>query len=427
MTNYRELFDGIDVPIKLADGSDIIPINFDNGATTPPLKSVTKIITENIQNYGPIARGLGQKGDFCTNKFEEARKILLDFFNLKYTNTHTVIFTKSDTEGLNLLSNVLIKNKNEKVLTTRMEHHANDLPWRKTSTVLYIDVDKLGRINTGDIEEELIKNNGEIKYVTVTAASNVTGYVNPVHDIAKLCHKYGAKIIVDAAQLVAHRSIDMKGNSNLDQIDFLTFSAHKAYAPFGSGAIIGLKEDLSNVEPFLVGGGCVEGVFDKGVLWNEEPHRLEAGTQNFFGVIAMAQALKELKKVGFKDIYSHEKQIKNYILNEMNKMNKVIAYGDTVNTDDRLGVIAFNIEGKDYEEVAMKLAEKRGIALRCGKFCAHPYVYRLLGVSDSEAYLDVTSKAEKFGMIRASLGLYNTIEEASDLLNMLELLILKSK
>lgn len=427
MINYRELFYGVDVPVKLVSGSEAIPINFDNGATTPPLKSATEIIIENIQNYGPIARGLGQKGDFCTTKFEEARDILLNFFNLKNTNTHTVIFTKSDTEGLNLLSHVLIKNKREKVLTTRMEHHANDLPWRNNSTVLYVDVDKLGRINIDDIEKELIENNGEIKYVTVTAASNVTGYINPINDIARLCHKHDAKIIVDAAQLVAHKSINMKGNDKSEQIDFLTFSAHKAYAPFGSGAIIGLTEYLSNVEPFLIGGGCVEGVFDKDVIWNEQPHRLEAGTQNFFGVLAMAESLKELKKIGFENIFTHEKQIKNYIINEIKKINKVIVYGDTVNTDDRIGVIPFNIEGNDYEEIAMKLANERAIALRCGKFCAHPYVYRLLGISDSDAYIDVTSKAENFGMIRASLGLYNTIEEASDFLNALESLVLKTK
>lgn len=425
--NYRYLFDGIEVPVKLDNGSVVVPINFDNGATTPPLKSVTKVIEENIKNYGPIARGIGQKGDICTNKFEESRKIILDFFNLKNTNTHTVIFTKSTTEGLNLLSKVLKRSDNEKILTTRMEHHANDLPWRFSGKVDYVEVDNLGRINVDDIESKLIENDGLIKYVTITAASNVTGYINPIHDIAKLCHKYGAKIIVDGAQIVAHKEVNMKGKDSSEQIDFLVFSGHKIYAPFGGGVIVGLKGDLNDAEPFLKGGGCVEGVFDKYVIWKKIPQKLEAGTQNFFGTIAIAQSVQDLKKLGLKNIFDHEMEIKNHIINELKKIKGIIIYGDEYKIDDRLGVITFNIEGKDYEDVAKKLANDKGIALRCGKFCAHPYVYRLLGVSDLGGYIDVSSRLEDYGMIRASLGLYNTIEEANVFLNELENLVLKYK
>lgn len=424
--NYRYLFEGIETPVKLLNGSSIIPINFDNGATTPPFKSVIKTILEDIQYYGPIARGLGQKGDICTRKFEEARESVLEFFNLKDTNTHTVIFTKSATESLNILSNILIKDKNTKVMTTRMEHHANDLPWRDVADVVYIEVDNLGRIKIEDIEENLIKYNGQIKYVTITGASNVTGYINPINDIAKICHKYGAKIIVDAAQLVAHKEINMKGENKSEQIDFIAFSAHKAYAPFGVGAIVGLIEDLSNTDPFLKGGGCVKGVFDSNVLWSSIPQLHEAGTQNFLGVMAMVDALKELKEIGFDNISNHESDIKDHIIKEMKKINNTIIYADTVNIEDRLGVIAFNIKDIDYEKVAQQMANDMGIALRCGKFCAHPYAYRLLNVSDMNGYIDVTSDLENLGLIRASLGLYNTIEEANTFLNALEYISLKN-
>ncbi|MGX4599769.1 aminotransferase class V-fold PLP-dependent enzyme [Faecalimicrobium sp. JNUCC 81] len=424
--NYRELFEGIETPVKLQNGSYIVPINFDNGATTPPLKSVINTILEDIKYYGPIARGLGQKGDICTQKFENAREEVLKFFNLKGNNTHTVVFTKSDTESLNILSDILTKDKDIKVMTTRMEHHANDLPWRYSSSVVYIEVDAFGRINIDDIEKKFIENNGKIKYVAITAASNVTGYVNPINHIAKICHKHDAKIIVDAAQLVAHQEINMKGETDDEQIDFLTFSAHKAYAPFGSGALVGLVEDLSTVDPFLKGGGCVKGVFDDNVLWGLPPQLHEAGTQNFLGVMGMVQALKDLKEIGFNNISKHESDIKNYIIKEMNKINNLIVYGDNVNTQDRLGVISFNVKDMDYEKVAQKMAKDMGIALRCGKFCAHPYVYRLLNVSDMNAYIDVSSDLENLGMIRASLGLYNTIEEANIFLNALEY-IAKSK
>ncbi len=514
--NYRYLFDGIDEKIKLIDGSYVTPINFDNGATTPPLKSVTKLIQDNIKNYGPIARGVGPKGEFCTTEFAKARETILDFFNLKESNTHTVIYTKSDTESLNMLANLLVKNKDDMILTTRMEHHANDLPFRGVGKVVYIDVDNLGRINIENIEEELIKSEGKIKLVTITGASNVTGYLNPIHDIAKIVHKYNAKLIVDAAQLIAHVKVDMKGNSKDEEIDFLTFSAHKAYAPFGGGAIVGLKKYLKDATPFLSGGGCVgnskdeeidfltfsahkayapfgggaivglkkylkdatpflsgggcvagvfdesviwapiperfeagtqnffgvitlkkylkdatpflsgggcvAGVFDESVIWAPIPERFEAGTQNFFGVITMAKALKDLKELGFHNIELHEKQIKDYLIEEMKKIDNVILYGDINNTSDRLGVITFNVKDKNYEDVAVKMANEKGISLRCGKFCAHPYVYRLLGVSGEDAYKDIVSGEQNYGMIRVSLGLYNTIEEASKFIEELKLI-----
>ena len=177
----------------------------------------------------------------------------------------------------------------------------------------------------------------------------------------------------------------MKGNSKDEEIDFLTFSAHKAYAPFGGGAIVGLKKYLKDATPFLSGGGCVVGVFDESVIWGPIPERFEAGTQNFFGVITMAKALKDLKELGFHNIELHEKKIKDYLIEEMKKIDNVILYGDINNTSDRLGVITFNVKDKNYEDVAVKMANEKGISLRCGKFCAHPYVNRLLGVSDEDA------------------------------------------
>ena len=418
--DYRNLYDGIEEQIKLPNGALITPINFDNGATTPPLKSVTKIISDNIKNYGPIARGVGFKGEYCTNMFEDCRNKILDFFGLDGCNSHTVVYTKSDTESLNILANTLINNKDDMILTSRMEHHANDLPFRNVGKVVYVDVDELGRINVNDVEEALIKNNGKIKIITITGASNVTGYVNPIHEIAKLAHKYNALIIVDGAQLIAHKKVDMKGSCEEESIDFLTFSAHKAYAPFGSGAIVGRKDYLNSNKPFLSGGGCVAGVFDEEVIWTAVPEKFEAGTQNLFGVIAMAKAMEDLKSIGFNNIEKHEANLKNYLIDNMKNMKNVILYGDTTYTDDRLGVIAFNVVGREYGDLAIKMATEGGISLRAGKFCAHPYVYRLLGVSDCDAYRDIVSGEHCYGMVRASLGLYNTKEEADIFLNHLE-------
>ena len=163
--DYRKIFLGVDVKFKLENGKKLIPIGFDNGATTPALKCVFDEVYNNLLIYGSIGRGQGPKGELSTRKYEESRDKVLKFFNLQDTNTHIVIYTKTTTESLNILANILIKNKNDKVLTTRMEHHANDLPWRKNATVEYVDVDELGRIKIEDIENKLKKENGNIKSI----------------------------------------------------------------------------------------------------------------------------------------------------------------------------------------------------------------------------------------------------------------------
>ena len=270
----------------------------------------------------------------------------------------------------------------------------------------------LRKVKIEDIENKLKKENGNIKIVSVTGASNVTGYINPIHEIARLAHKYGAIIVVDGAQLVAHKEVDMKGKDPSEQIDFLVFSAHKTYAPFGSGVIVGLIKYLDVKEPFVKGGGCVDYVFDDNVIWSEPPSLHEAGSPNFIGAMAMVRALEELKKIGFENIYNHERKIKDYLIEEMKKIDNVTIYGDTENTEDRLGVISFNIKNKDCYKVADIFAKESAVSLRAGKFCAHPYVARLLKVSNSYEEYEKNLDDADFGMVRLSIGLYNTMEEA---------------
>lgn len=301
-----------------------------------------------MQMYGSIGRGKGPKSEYSNRVYEKCRDYVKEYFNLKDDDRYTVIFTKNTTEGINLLANALINSKYDKVITTRMEHHANDLPWRYNANVIYIDVDNEGKLKVDDIEEQLIKNRGEVKFVSVTGASNVTGYVNPIHHIAKLAHKYGAKIIVDAAQLAPHREINMKGTGSDDAIDFLALSAHKMYAPYGTGVVVGLKEDLEDKEPFLKGGGAVDLVFDYDIYWSELPSKFEAGTPNYLGVVAMYTAMNKLKEIGFDKIQEHEELLKNRLIKGLEDIDRVVLYGDS-NDKDRLGVITFNVDGINFD------------------------------------------------------------------------------
>jgi len=418
----RNLFIGLDKKVPILNNKEIIPINFDNAATTPVFKSVLKEIAETCELYGAIGRGTGQKSEYSTHKYHECRDYILDFFNAP-KDKYTVIFVGNTTEGINRLSNILIEKKTDIVIATRMEHHSNDLPWRGKCDIKYVEVDKDGRLKLDELEYLLEKYKGQVKYVTLTAASNVTGYVNDLSFIAKLVHSYNAKLIVDGAQIVAHKELNMYPENELEAIDFLVFSAHKIYAPFGSGAIIGLKETFERLNSDYKGGGTVDGVFDDFEVYLPPPEKNEAGSPNFLGVIALVQAMKEVKKIGFKSIEENERKLLKVALDGLNSIKKVITYGDNHNISDRLGIVIFNIEGLYDIDTAKYLASLRGIAVRQGAFCAHPYVNRLLhSHSNKSNDYSRSNYCKLSGMVRASFGLYNSINEVEIFLNTVELI-----
>ena len=198
INNVRNYVAGLDKEVDLSDGTKRQLINFDNAATTPALLPVEEAIENELEMYGSIGRGFSQKSNHSTEIYNNTREKVLNFLGAD-PEKYTCFYVNSTTDGLNKLASALIESEDDVVLATRMEHHANDLPWRERCNVVYAEVDDDGRIIYDDIER-LLKEN-KVKYVTVTAASNVTGYVTDVHRVAKLAHQYGAKIIVDCAQI----------------------------------------------------------------------------------------------------------------------------------------------------------------------------------------------------------------------------------
>lgn len=418
-TSFRKLFNGIEVPVVLPSREMVIPINFDNAATTPPLKYVDEFIHDNINMYGSVGRG-GHKSQYCTQAYEISRDEVLKFFGVTTQDGYEVIYVKNTTEGINLLSHLLCSKEKHKVLTTRMEHHANDLPWRRRAQVYYAEVDRDGKPKIDEIEEKLKRAMGTINLVSVAGAGNVTGYLTPIHEIAKLAHQYGARIVVDAAQLVAHRRINLKGSCKEEEIDFIVFSGHKMYAPFGSGVVIAKKECIVNKDPFLYGGGMVAAVTDDDVYYKESPYKDEAGTPNFLGAMAIVAAMTVLNEVGFEAIKSHEELLKNKLIAGLRSLPRVILYGEDY-AQNRLGVVPFNIVDIHHHQMEQLLQDMRGIAVRTGCFCAQPYVMRLLNISNDERYKYLNNKELLSpGMIRASFALYNTEEEVDEFLNVIE-------
>jgi selenocysteine lyase/cysteine desulfurase len=423
--NIKDLFIGLDEKVCDSNGRCIDGINFDNAATTPPLKSSIEYIEKLSNTYASIGRGTGQKAEITTDLYKESKNFLINFFNIKDAEKYVVIYVNNTTEGINKLAKTLIKEPNEIILTSRMEHHSNDLPWRNRGTVEYIEVDENGRLKIEELEEKLATNYGRVKYVSLTGASNVTGYINDIHFIAKLVHKYDAKLIVDGAQLVPHRRVDISGKSDDEQIDFLIFSSHKIYSPFGVGVIIGLKEAFAHADPDYLGGGTVELVLDNNITYLPTPDRNEAGTQNFLGVMGLINSLRVINTFGYNYIEQQERILLKQVIDGLKSIPKVISYGDTENISDRLGIATFNLKNMYHHDVAEILAKKKGISVRHGWFCAHPYCRRLMNVSENEAKEFLENPTKKMlGMVRVSFALYNSIDEVNFFLNVLEDIIL---
>ena len=415
--NIRNYVVGVDEPVELEDGTSRPVINFDNAATTPALRPVMDEVDSKLETYGSIGRGFSIKSNISTEIYQNTREKVLNFVHAD-PETYTCVYVNNTTDGLNKLASALVESENDLVLATRIEHHANDLSWRERCKVIYAEVDDQGRVMYDDMERLLNENPG-VKYVTVTAASNVTGYVTDVHRVAKMAHAHGAKIIVDGAQIVAHRAFSMLGDTPEENIDFLVFSAHKMYSPYGGGAIVGLTEVLNEHMPEFYGGGIVDIVSDNSVAYKDAPELYEAGSPNYPGVVGLGVAIDVLNEVGFDAISDHEQVLVRKMIDGLKQFDNVIIYGDTEDISDRVGVVTFNFTNLNSLFLAGRLKDL-GVATRRGAFCAHPYVWRMMGIDDSETEGFIGCDSSKTpGMIRVSFGIYNTEEEVDEFLQIL--------
>ncbi len=426
--HYKNLIVGVDTKIPLANGKLVTAINFDNGATTPPFKSVLQEIINFSPWYSSIHRGKGYKSQISSTIYDKSREVVANFVkaDLKYK---TIIYVKNATEAINKLSyRLLDSNKKSVILSTCMEHHSNDLPWREKYHTDYIAIDPLGRINLQDLECKLIQYKGKVKLVAITGTSNVTGYKNPIYQVATLAHKYNAKILIDGAQLIPHAAMDMKPTNSPEHIDYLVFSAHKMYAPFGSGVLIGPKSTFDTGDPDYVGGGTVDIVTKTFVKWAHLPDKEEAGSPNIMGVVALTKAIQTLSTLGMESIEEHENNLTKYTIEKLKSIPDITIYGDTDYYKDRVGIIPFNINGLSHEAVAQILSYEAGISVRNGCFCAQPYIQELLNISNEEIEKRIIDpNLPHPGMVRISFGLYNEYSEVDVLINILNKIVNNKK
>lgn len=418
---------GLDVRVPVLGGGERPYIFLDNAASTPSFLRVLRCLEAFMPWYSGVHRGTGFKSLLATEAFDAAHTMVGRFVGAD-PSYHTVIFVKNTTECVNKLANRMGFRPGDVVVTTLLEHHSNDLPWRRHAAVAHAAMLSDGRLDLADLRRLLAVHAGRVKVVAVTGATNITGLCPPVREIARWAHEAGALIVVDAAQLAAHRTISMGDPDDPSHIDFLALSAHKMYAPYGTGALIGPKAFFEAGDPDAVGGGVVEVVTRDRAFWNHPPQKEEAGSPNVTGGIAMAEAAAVLQAVGLEAIEEHEAGLLAYAFDRLTRIPGIRLYGPTRDLSDKVGVITFNLEGFHHSLVAAILGVEGAIGVRDGCFCAHPYVKELLGMTTEQDQAHETAvlsgdKSAMPGMVRASVGCYNTWDDIDALVEMLHRIV----
>jgi selenocysteine lyase/cysteine desulfurase len=420
--HWREHFAGVDLPVPVHGGGSVTGINFDNAASTPPLKRVRDAVTSFSDVYSSVHRGTGYKSRLSTHAYERARELVGRFICID-ERSQVVIFVKGTTDALNRIAAEEARLDGRQVLVTEMEHHADLLPWRHRSGHVMVGLSEDGHIDLDAIEHALKSAEGKISLVAVSGASNVTGFVSPIHQIAELAHRYGARVSVDAAQLAPHHRIEARPASDPGHLDFVSFSGHKMYAPYGAGVLVAPRDFFSGT-PEVMGGGAISIVTWDDTYWADLPDREEAGSPNVMGAVAIGVAIETLLELGFDEMLANELRLGERMVHGLSQIPGVGVLGgfDAKTSSGRLALASFVIEGLDHGLVAAALSHEWGIAVRHGCFCAHPYMIHLLGMSKEEvgAIVDDVATGRRRtlpGAVRASLAPYNTEAEVDRFLD----------
>jgi selenocysteine lyase/cysteine desulfurase len=406
---------GADSVVPCVDGRRRRYVNLDYAASTPAMAAVWDAVEAFLPWYSSVHRGSGAKSQVSTAAYEDARDAVAEFVGARAEDV--VVFVRNTTEAINVLSAALPAGS--RVLSSAVEHHSNMLPWRCHDVRLLPFTGSPDEL-LDECERGLRSARPRIDLVAVTGASNVSGEVWPVAELAELAHAHGAQLFVDAAQLAAHRPIDMAGAG----IDLLALSGHKLYAPFGAGALVGDGRRLREKEPLLHGGGAIELVTPDDVIWADVPQRDEAGSPNVVGAVALAAACRALLDLRMETVAAHERALADRLwgaLPGVPGLRRLTLWPDEV---DRVGIATFNLDGYRHPLLAAILSAEHAIGVRHGCFCAHPLMTRLLGVPDDEvdrlaAELRAGRRPGLPGAVRASLGLGTTPHDIDRLINAL--------
>ncbi|WP_282794700.1 aminotransferase class V-fold PLP-dependent enzyme [Streptomyces sp. CC224B] len=372
---------GRDVTVPLVTGGEVTYAALDYAASAPALQRVWDDVAAYAPYYGSVHRGAGYLSQLSTDLFENSRAAVAAFLGCREDDQ--VIFTRSTTDSLNLLAAALPADCQVFVFET--EHHASLLPWRD-ARVTYLDAPRTPDEAVRNLERALAARDPHgPALVCVTGASNVTGELWPVRELTAAAHAHGARVVLDAAQLAPHHPVEIAESD----VDWVAFSGHKLYAPFGSGVLAGRADWLRAAEPYLAGGGASRAVARRAdggvdVEWHDTAARHEAGSPNVIGAYAVASACKALTDAGFETLVARERYLIGKVragLAEVPEVRVLSLFGDDA---PRVGVLSFVVDGWNSSHFAAALSAEYGIGVRDGLFCAHPLVRTLLGGAPDE-------------------------------------------
>lgn len=389
-----------DFPVLNQIVNDEPLVYLDNAATTQkPLKVLAAIKDYYENDNANVHRGVHTLAERATEKYEAAREKVRQFINAK--STKEVLFTRGTTTSINWVAQFAgqILKAGDEIVISIMEHHSNIVPWqevaKKTGAILKFVYLKDGQLDMDDLRKKITN---QTKFVSIAHVSNVLGTINPVEEITKIAHEYGAYMVVDGAQSTPHMAIDLQ---KMD-VDFFAFSGHKMMGPTGIGVLYGKEELLNQFEPVEFGGEMIDFVYESHSTWTELPWKFEAGTPNIAGAIALGAAIDYIQELGIDQIHQHEIELIDYLMPKLQEIEGLKIYGPKDNVK-RGGLIAFNIEGLHPHDVATAL-DMEGVAVRAGHHCAQPLLN----------YLETPATA------RASFYLYNTKADCDKLVEALK-------
>ena len=373
-------------------------IYLDNGATTFKPQCVIDKMNEYYEKYSANAH----RGDYSISykvdvEYENARKTVAEFIG---ADIDEIVFTSGDTASLNYIATGFFDNllePGDEIIITNAEHASNVLPWFRLANkhdlkINYIPLDSNLHVTLENLKTVVTP---KTKVIAIAEITNVVGDVRPIKEITDFAHENNIFVVVDGAQSVPHKSVNVKETG----IDFLAFSGHKMCGPTGIGVLYAKRELLNNIEPLILGGGMNESFDNENEIYLKEiPHRLEAGTPNIAGAIGLGEAVKYLNNIGMDKIAIYEQKLKEYLTNKL----KQIPYINIVNEEADSGIVAFNVEGIFSQDVAYYL-NKYNICVRAGNHCAK-ILKKSIGVKNT---------------VRVSLYFYNTYEELDALVELL--------
>lgn len=404
---------GANLSVPLLDGRRVRYTNLDYAATAPALRAVAEQVAHVLPFSGSVHRGAGLPSQASSRLYESARARVSTALGAR-ADDH-VVFVRNTTDATNLLAGSIPADAGD-VLTLDIEHHANLLPWKRhglDDRASATDEHRFGHrtvVHAETIGEtlrqvEVALCDRPTALLAVTGASNVTGEVLPIDRLAALAHAYGARIFVDAAQLAPHRRIHL----TLSDVDYVAFSGHKLYAPYGSGVLVGRGDWLDAAQPYLAGGGAVRNVTVDHTDWATGPQRHEGGTPNLTGAVAIVAALDELDTLvdedGIDSRETHEAALTARLRDGIAAIDGVTAHRIWDDGGDTIGVVTFSVEGYAPGLVGAYLSAEYGIGVRDGRFCAHPLLERFgLPGGALRASFGVGSRSDDVDRLLAALN-----------------------